>query len=455
MSQQPPSQNNVMIENKLPLPQSTLCDLLVTPISPQPPPMKPKLPEVVKIKKPRLVAELTNAAAEADDTSPIRWVAKVWLNHGFGKMHSARVLVDIGAHGDFISEQFAARLGVQKLPLEEGSAAQLPNGKLIPMLFQTAPLTLSIDRAYKADLQFKTLPLNNYDIILGSTWLHANKVVANFETKVCTFPHRRHTVTIQPANPPKKLQLDRDSLWKLVQDKQKVSSVAPKKHVRLNLSQGPRQKWPHRLKTLRQSVQAERRRRRQDILETAASTGEHQRDLKDYEVEGVELQSRKTFLRATKKRDCQDLSLLLLRRREDGTLEVAKGKNLSKFSSLDLSSLEMDLLQDIDVSIVKNHPETLPKITELFRKHQALLDDTGELAFPKQDEVQHTIEEIPGSRPVGRPVYRLSQPQMVELQKQLAKLLDAGLISPSSSPYAAPILFAPKKDGGLRMCTDY
>ena len=104
-------------------------------------------------------------------------------------MYCAKVLVDGGAHGDFMSEAFAERLGVDKIPLEEGSAPHLPNGKLIPMLFKTAPLTVNIDRAYKADLQFKTLPLTNYGIILGSTWLHSNKVTANFETKVCTFPH--------------------------------------------------------------------------------------------------------------------------------------------------------------------------------------------------------------------------------------------------------------------------
>ena len=202
-------------------------------------------------------------------------------------------------------------------------------------------------------------------------------------------------------------------------------------------------------------MQLARKNQRQEILKKAATDGEHPRELKDYAVEGVELQSRKAFLRATKKRDFHDLNLLLLRRREDGTLEVAKGRNPSQFAPLDLSSLEKDLLQDIDVSIVKNHPEALPRITQLFKKHLALLGDDGALAFPEQTEVQHSIEEIPGSRPVGRPVYRLSQPQLLELQKQLAKLLDAGLISPSSSPYAAPILFAPKKDGGLRMCTDY
>ncbi len=34
-------------------------------------------------------------------------------------------------------------------------------------------------------------------------------------------------------------------------------------------------------------------------------------------------------------------------------------------------------------------------------------------------------------------------------------LLSSGRIVHSSSPYGAPILFAKKKDGGLRMCIDY
>ena len=34
-------------------------------------------------------------------------------------------------------------------------------------------------------------------------------------------------------------------------------------------------------------------------------------------------------------------------------------------------------------------------------------------------------------------------------------MLEHGFIQPSESPYGAPVLFAPKKDGGLRFCIDY
>jgi len=37
----------------------------------------------------------------------------------------------------------------------------------------------------------------------------------------------------------------------------------------------------------------------------------------------------------------------------------------------------------------------------------------------------------------------------------LNELLDAGLIQPSQSPYASPVLFVKKPDGSLRFCIDY
>ena len=43
----------------------------------------------------------------------------------------------------------------------------------------------------------------------------------------------------------------------------------------------------------------------------------------------------------------------------------------------------------------------------------------------------------------------------MEVKAHIQKLLDQGVIKPSHSPYASPIVLARKKDGSLRMCIDY
>ncbi|CAI7783183.1 unnamed protein product [Closterium sp. NIES-54] len=52
-------------------------------------------------------------------------------------------------------------------------------------------------------------------------------------------------------------------------------------------------------------------------------------------------------------------------------------------------------------------------------------------------------------------VWQLTQPELEELRSQIDGLLEKGFIRPSTSPFATPNLFTPKKDGGLRMCIDY
>ncbi|KAJ9510007.1 hypothetical protein QJQ45_011664 [Haematococcus lacustris] len=68
--------------------------------------------------------------------------------------------------------------------------------------------------------------------------------------------------------------------------------------------------------------------------------------------------------------------------------------------------------------------------------------------------VDHTIH-LTGPAPSPRPIYRMSQPELDQLKKQLDDLLAKGFIRPSTSPFAAPVLFVRKKDGSLRLCVDF
>ncbi|GBG88232.1 hypothetical protein CBR_g46799 [Chara braunii] len=95
---------------------------------------------------------------------------------------------------------------------------------------------------------------------------------------------------------------------------------------------------------------------------------------------------------------------------------------------------------------------TDPTIAELLEEFKDLTESpTGVVSRP----IQHRIEIEPGSRTPKGAVYRMSPRELEELRKQLDELLEKGWIRPSSSPFGAPVLFVPKKEGELRMCIDY
>ena len=49
----------------------------------------------------------------------------------------------------------------------------------------------------------------------------------------------------------------------------------------------------------------------------------------------------------------------------------------------------------------------------------------------------------------------MSASEAKEVENQLADYLARGFIRPSTSPWSSPILLVKKKDGTMRMCTDY
>ena len=67
----------------------------------------------------------------------------------------------------------------------------------------------------------------------------------------------------------------------------------------------------------------------------------------------------------------------------------------------------------------------------------------------------HPIPVEPGTQPVQKHIYPMSERELGELRRQLDIGLKKGWMRPSQSPYAAPILFVRKPDGSLRLCVDY
>jgi hypothetical protein len=113
---------------------------------------------------------------------------------------------------------------------------------------------------------------------------------------------------------------------------------------------------------------------------------------------------------------------------------TAKGvANRAKVNQLDAS-------QGSEVPVVNEFPDVFP-------------DELP--GMPPDRDIKFVIELKPGTSPIYKTPYRMATPELAELKEHIKELLEKGFIRPSSSPWGAPVIFSPKKDGTQRLCVDY
>jgi hypothetical protein len=75
--------------------------------------------------------------------------------------------------------------------------------------------------------------------------------------------------------------------------------------------------------------------------------------------------------------------------------------------------------------------------------------------MPPDRDIEFVIELKLGTAPIYKTPFRMTTPELTELKEHIRELLEKGFIHPSSSPWGAPVIFVPKKDGTQRLCVDY
>jgi hypothetical protein len=101
---------------------------------------------------------------------------------------------------------------------------------------------------------------------------------------------------------------------------------------------------------------------------------------------------------------------------------------------------QLDASQGSEVPVVNKFPDVFPKE----------LSD-----MPPDRDIEFVIELKHGTTPIYKTPYRMATPELAELKEHIKELLEKGFICPSSSPWGAPLIFLPKKDGTQRLCMDY
>jgi hypothetical protein len=93
-------------------------------------------------------------------------------------------------------------------------------------------------------------------------------------------------------------------------------------------------------------------------------------------------------------------------------------------------------------------------LRKLLRKYKDVFRTELPDGLPPRRAVDHAIE-TGDANPINKNAYPLSVQQLQEQARQVDELLQRGLIRESVSPWGAPVLFVPKKNGEWRMCIDY
>ncbi|KAJ9532845.1 hypothetical protein QJQ45_010962 [Haematococcus lacustris] len=341
---QPPADS--LAPRSLPPPPAPPC----SPPAPCPSRTSPPTPTPTPTPSPAAApSPIVLTSLSASSSSPS---SELIILHGTFAGHPARFMVDSGATGNIVSQQYLMRNGLHLATTPSPRRLLLPGPKHTTLPTYTLPPCSIRMGTYRDRLQLSmaNIPNPSFDIVLGKPWLAAKNPCVDWINNVVRLDHAgsTHTLTPPPLTP---LQADQ-----------------------LNLLSAPR------------------------------------------------------FRRAARH---DEVFMALL----------TQQPNPSTSPSSSAPAPDPPPLHPKAAALVQQYPSVFPK--EL----PAVQD------MPRRS-VDHTIH-LTGPAPSPRPIYRMSQPELDQLKKQLDDLLAKGFIRPSTSPFAAPVLFVRKKDGSLRLCVDF
>ena len=390
--------------------------------------------------------------------------------------HQFMCLIDSGASRCYIDSQVVLRLGLQ--PVAENATLELGDGTRVPSKGCIENLIFTMgSRTFSQNFTVTDL-MTGVDMVLGMTWLEQVNPLINWgshtmyvrdqevyypiagvpadeDTKIGTVKHvkvpndEKNDQSVQYLNSLEKMASPQfweyirdDQQWRSVQGHEIPASTAGNKEQQASTDDQQRSsKFCKRTTKTPRGVQQK----------TVRSTASQREFISLKQMRKLTARGETSYLlmiRSFGKEKTQ-------KRPKFANIGSSQGKKRSemlKTGPVKQFKTAVEVMKEV---VEQASPEVQGPLRNIIQDYQDVFPEKLPKGVPPSREVEHAIETDPEAVPPSRAPYRLGPKEMDEMEEQIKDLLSQGYIRPSYSPYGAPILFVPKKDGRWRMCIDY
>jgi hypothetical protein len=347
-----------------------------------------------------------------------------------GHVDALRTLLDSGANLNVMAEEVVRREGFQQhaappqeIELADGSRiTSTPCVVRLPLEIRTATGTFTHPL-----VEFAVLPSGLYDMILGDTFLRANGANLSYTDGTVTMHNGAVTLTPSSTFVPRPELLSASGLRRA----QAAHQIEALYVVRVSSSDD--ESMPPLVEDEEDDPDLDN----DELLPALVEDEEDDPDFDDDELPALHSDSDS---------DDDDFPPDLHVRSQRFAAAATQHAPTAAAQTpsaprVALDKLRAEILTEYEDILVDGLPPGV---------HLARLDMVG----GSLGQVHH-IPTVPGAAPPSAPVRRMAPAELLELRRQLKMFIDKDFIRPSQSPYGACVLFAKKKDGGLRLCLDY
>ena len=113
------------------------------------------------------------------------------------------------------------------------------------------------------------------------------------------------------------------------------------------------------------------------------------------------------------------------------------------------TTLQKETFRDVEISSDLSESQR-QEVVDLLEAFQDVFTDVPALTTLREHSITLTNDEPVHSKP-----YPIPHAMQETVDKELENMLQMGIIEPSTSPYASPIVVVRKSDGSNRVCVDY